>query len=202
MSNLWASATWTNDHFGISGYGSNMLTLRGMKVCESQPFWREQKGTRVLIHSNETHHTDSQYLLINSFICRSSPFLSFFWSSVPSLSGITGDCGMQDTLDSVCESNALQKNVLANASNSKCTTKIPVQNMCSTMWWNQRVKKNNCMGLLTRLQVRLMRGSTHPSLGMRCWKCFCIMPFTRWIERFEVVIRSEFMWHKRSLKLF
>lgn len=63
-----------------------------------------------------------------------------------------------------------------------------------------KTQKINCFWLLTRLQVRLMRGSTHPSLGMRCWKCFCIMPFARSIEHFEVLIHSEIMRHIRSLK--
>ena len=88
-------------------------SLGGMKVRESQPFWREQTGTRV-IHSYENHethltdsyrfiqiHTDSQLAHL--------PLISIFLSSVPSLLGITGDRGMQDTLDSVCESNALEK---------------------------------------------------------------------------------------------
>jgi hypothetical protein len=86
-----------------------MLT-GGMKVRESQPFWREQTGTRVIhSHENQETHLTVSYRFSVPHQLTHLPLISIFLSSVPSLSGITGDRGMQDTLDSVCESNALKK---------------------------------------------------------------------------------------------
>lgn len=48
---------------------------------------------------------------------------------------------------------------------------------------NRKKKKHN--EVQPRVHVRLMRGSTHPPLGMRCWKCFCIMP--------SIVMRSPLL---------
>lgn len=94
----------------------------------------------------------------------------------------------QDTLDSACESNAwCQSNEINETTWNKWTWDgIRMGWWCNddTIWtYHESKQKHN--EVQPRVHVRLMRGSTHPPLGMRCWKCFCIMP--------SIVMRSPLL---------
>lgn len=93
----------------------------------------------------------------------------------------------QDTLDSACESNAWCQSNEINEINETTWDGIRMGWWCNddAIWTYHESKKKKHNEVQPRVHVRLMRGSTHPPLGMRCWKCFCIMP--------SIVMRSPLL---------
>ena len=133
------SPTWSNDHWICM---DQTCSLGGCPWIPAILAWTNgYQGDPQPWKSRNTSYRFSVHQLAHL------PLISIFLSSVPSLSGITGDRGMQDTLDSVCESNALEKR---SCRSCQCIHQQKINWITSSEHvqhkvverWNQRLKKS------------------------------------------------------------